>query len=130
MPKVLIVDDERSVVLLLRQMLNERGYDTCEAPNGLAGLKWFQSQFIDLIITDLKMPNMDGMTFLREVKRQEPATPVIILTAYGSPESATEAKESGAFTYLSKPFEMEELLRVVESLVGPGKSRNDLAFVS
>lgn len=130
MPKVLIVDDERSVVLLLRQILNERGYDTCEAPNGLAGLKWFQSQFIDLVITDLKMPNMDGMTFLREVRRQEPATPVIVLTAYGSPESAIEAKESGAFTYLSKPFEMEELLRAVESLVGPGKSRNDLAFVS
>lgn len=130
MPKVLIVDDERSVVLLLRQILNERGYDTCEAPNGLAGLKWFQSQFIDLVITDLKMPNMDGMTFLREVRRQEPATPVIVLTAYGSPESAIEAKESGAFTYLSKPFEIEELLRAVESLVGPGKSRNDLAFVS
>jgi len=130
MPRILIVDDERSVVLLIRQVLIERGYETCEAPNGLAGLKWFQSQFIDLIITDLKMPNMDGMTFLREVKRQEPTIPVIVLTVHGSPESASEAQECGAFTYLAKPFEMDELLRLIEGLVGPGKNAVSLACVS
>ena len=130
MPRILIVDDERSIVLLLRRILVEQGYETYEAPNGLAGLEWFQTQFIDLIITDLRMPHMDGMAFLREVKRQEPAIPVIVLTAYGSPESVAEAQEYGALTCLSKPFEMSELLRTIESAVGPGKNTVSLACVS
>lgn len=123
MARILIVDDERNIVLLLRQLFTECGYETCEAFNGLAGLKVFQSQFFDLVITDLRMPEMDGMSFLREVKLLEPEMPVIVLTAYDSPETAAEAKESGAYVYLTKPFQVEDLLSIVEAKLGARKSK-------
>lgn len=118
MARILIVDDERNIVYLLRQMFAEYGYETCEAFNGLAGLKAFQSQFFDLVITDLRMPKMDGMSFLHEIKLLDPAMPVIVLTAYDSPETAAEAKKKGAFVYLAKPFQMTDLMGIVETQLG------------
>lgn len=113
MARILIVDDERDIILMLRQLLTANGYDVRDATNGLAGLKLFQSQFFDLIITDVRMPTMDGMSFLKEVKRLDPVTPVIILTAYTSLETAAEAMEKGAFIYMGKPFHIEELLGAI-----------------
>lgn len=121
MARILLVDDEYSIVLVLRHLLTENGYEVCEAQNGLAALRLFQSLFFDLIITDLRMPRMDGMSFLREVKKLEPKTPVIILTAYDSPETAAEAQDSGAFVYLTKPFKLDTMLTIVNQLLGPGK---------
>lgn len=121
MAKVLIVDDERDIVFLMRHLLNEKGYEVSEAPNGLAALRLFQTQFFDLIITDVRMPCMDGMAFLREVKKLDPSTPVIVLTAYASLEAAVEAMESGAALYLTKPFNTDELLGVIERVLESGK---------
>ncbi len=103
---------------MLRQLLSANGYDVRDANNGLAGLKLFQDQFFDLVITDVRMPTMDGMSFLKEVKRLDPITPVIILTAYTSLETASEAMERGAFIYMGKPFRIEELLGAVNRAVG------------
>ena len=121
MAKILIVDDERDIVLVLRTLLTSNGYEVREASNGLAGLKMFQSQFFDLVITDLRMPTMDGMSFLREVKQLDPVTPVIILTAYTSLETAAEARERGALIYMGKPFQIDELLSVVNRAVSKNK---------
>jgi len=121
MAKILIVDDERDVVLVIRRLLAGVGHEVCEASNGLAALRLFQSQFFDLVITDLRMPAMDGMSFLQEAKKLDPLTPVVILTAFATPETAAAAMEGGAAIYLSKPFKANDLLDVVARLLGEGR---------
>jgi CheY-like chemotaxis protein len=125
MAKILIVDDEHDVVLVIRHLLRVGGHEVCAASNGVAALQLFQTQFFDLVITDLRMPAMDGMSFLHEVKKLDPVTPVIVLTAYASPETAAEAMAGGASIYLAKPFKSEELLDVVTRVLGA--SKNNLA---
>ena len=127
MAKILVVDDEQSVLTLLRYLLKENGYEICEAANGLAALKLFETQFFDLIITDVRMPCMDGMSFLREVKSLEPTTPVIILTAYDSVEVAVQAVENGAAIYLTKPFKGDELLNIIKRVLATGKGQKTAA---
>lgn len=122
MAKILIVDDERDIVIVLRHLLTEKGYEVREASNGLAGLSLFQTHFFDLVITDVRMPTMDGMAFLREIKQLMPATPVIVLTAYDSVETAIEATERGASIYMIKPFKVEELLDVIARVLTVKKS--------
>ena len=129
MAKILVVDDEQNVLTLLRYLLKENGYEICEAANGLAALKLFETQFFDLIITDVRMPCMDGLSFLREVKRLEPTTPVIILTAYDSVEIAVQAVENGAAIYLTKPFKGDELLNIIKRVLATGKGLKTAAPV-
>lgn len=123
MAKILIVDDERDIVLVIRTLLSQNGHESCEAPNGLAALRLFQSQYFDLIITDLRMPNMDGLAFLREIKKQDKDIPVIVLTAFAAPDTAAEAMEIGAAIYLPKPFKANELLHVINRVLGTGRKR-------
>ena len=123
MAKILIADDERNILLVVQRLLNENGYETAEATNGLAALELFQTQFIDLIITDLRMPRMDGMTFLNEVKKLDPEIPVIILTAYASDETAIGTMKGRVFVCLTKPFKADELLSTVERALGTGKDK-------
>ncbi len=123
MAKILVVDDELSVRLVIQCLLNEKGYETAEASNGLAALKLLETTLFDLIITDLRMPDMDGMNFLREAKKLEASPPVIILTAYTSIETAMEAMKSGVFNYLSKPFKANDLLSAVKNALDAGKSK-------
>ena len=120
MAKILIADDERSVLLLIQRFLNENGYETAEASNGLAALELFQTQFFDLIITDLRMPRMDGMTFLHEVNKLEPTIPIIILTAYAPTGTASETMKNYTSVYMTKPFKADELLNTVKCMLGTG----------
>ncbi len=120
MAKILIADDEQSVLLLIQRLLNENGYETAEAANGLAALELFQTQFFDLIITDLRMPRMDGMTFLHEVNKLEPAIPIIVLTAYAPTEAETETLKNCTSVYMAKPFKADELLNTVKSMLDTG----------
>jgi len=122
MAKILIADDERSVLLTIQHLLNANGYETVEATNGLAALEVFQTQFFDLIITDLRMPKMDGMTFLHEVRKLEPTTPIIILTAFASTEITAESMTNSSFVYLTKPFKTDELLNLVKRSLCTGKN--------
>ena len=123
MAKILIVDDDQNVRHLIKILLNENGYDTAEASNGLEALELFKNQFLDLIITDLRMPDMDGMAFLIEAKKREPETPVIILTAYASIETAIAALKNGVFNYMSKPFKSDDLLHAVKNALGEEKQK-------
>lgn len=122
MAKILIVDDEPDVVQMIRLLLKENGYEVSEAPNGLAALRLFQTHFFDMIITDLRMPCMDGMAFLHEVKKLDPAIPVLMLTAYDSPATAVDAMKGGASIYLAKPFQINQLLSIVKRLLAPAKA--------
>jgi len=114
MDKILIVDDEKKIRHILQIMLEQNGYKTDEAANGEEALKRIKTYHYAMVITDLKMPVMDGITLLREIKQVDPDYPVVVLTAYGSIESAVEAIKEGALDFITKPFEEEKILITVQ----------------
>ncbi len=113
MPSILIVEDEAKMLRLLQLRLTEDGFTTHTAADAEAGLKLVHPGAIDLVITDLKLPGMNGLEFLRAVKRVDAAIPVVVMTAYGSVETAVEAMKAGASDYLLKPFSLDEMSLVV-----------------
>jgi DNA-binding NtrC family response regulator len=113
MADILLIDDEKSVRTTLALMLQKMGYRVEEASSGTEGIDKFRTRFFDLIITDLKMEPMDGLAVLREVKILNPSSEVLVMTAYSTVESGVEAIKSGAYDYIQKPFEKDELLLLV-----------------
>jgi two-component system response regulator PilR (NtrC family) len=113
--KILIVDDELSMRELLSIMLRKEGYEVVTAENGELAIKALQSDIFDLVITDLKMPHMDGMTLLKLVKESSPDTIVIIITAFGTTEGAEKARNLGAYDYIGKPFNNDEIKLVIHN---------------
>jgi DNA-binding NtrC family response regulator len=114
--KILIVDDEHSIRETVSTVLNEEGYETEKASNGKEALELINKKDFDVIITDLKMPEIDGMALLRESFKQCPQTSVIIITAHASLESAIEALRMGAFDYIIKPFDFDDLILKLKRL--------------
>ncbi len=112
--KILVVDDEARILLLLQSLLKANGYAAATAKDGALALEMLKSDTYDLVISDLRMAPMDGMTLFREIKTLFPAMPVILLTAYASVETAIEAMKTGAFDYLTKPFKVDEMLATVK----------------
>ena len=109
MNTILIVDDERNYLLVLEALLSEEGYQVITAEGARAGLELLQENDLDVVITDMKMPGMDGMEFMEHIRQRQPDLPIIIMTAFGSVEKAVEAMRKGAFDYILKPFKNEEL---------------------
>jgi len=115
--RILIVDDEATIRDTLCTVLKEEGFDAESAENGRAALEKIQQNNYDLVITDLRMPEMDGLELLKAVKLNSPQTSVIIITAYGSMESAIEALRLGAFDYLIKPLDFDDVILRVRRLM-------------
>ena len=113
MTKILVVDDEARILLLLQSLLKANGFDAVTAKDGMQALELLKRDAFDLVISDLRMSPMDGMTLFREIKTLFPAMPVILLTAYASVETAIEAMKCGAFDYLTKPFKVDEMLATI-----------------
>jgi len=113
MPTILIVEDEAKMRRLLELNLGEDGFDTRSAADAEAGLEMLQRDPVDLVITDLKLPGMGGLEFLHAVKRMNAALPVIVMTAFGTVETAVEAMKAGASDYVLKPFSLAEMRMVV-----------------
>jgi two-component system, NtrC family, response regulator PilR len=113
--RILIVDDEKSMRELLSIMLRKEGYDVVTAENGEKALKALQTDIYDLVITDLKMPQMDGISLLKAVKDASPDTIVIIVTAFGTNEGAETARNLGAYDYIGKPFNNDEIKLVIQN---------------
>ncbi len=111
--QVLIVDDEPNLRKILSAQLSRDGYDVLTAEDGEQGLSLLREHHIDLVITDLKMPKVDGMTLLREALREDPDLPVVMITAHGTVDTAVEALKTGAFDYLTKPFDKDEVRQIV-----------------
>ena len=112
MAQVLIVDDESSVLFLLREVLEERGHAVLSATSGLEAAALSDLGKLDdveLLLTDFAMPELDGLGLMARLKRQNPELPVVLLTARGSERLAARAIKEGAFDYLPKPFELDEL---------------------
>jgi len=114
--RILIADDEPNLRRVLSAILQRDGYDVLVAEDGDQALSLVEST-IDVIITDLKMPGTDGMRVLEEVTRREPGIPVIMITAFGSVDNAVTAVKSGAFDYIEKPFEQEQIRQIVDKAV-------------
>ncbi len=107
---ILVVDDERAHRLMLRGHLEEAGYQVLEAGDGEAALELASHQPVDLVLLDVVMPRLDGMAVLPRLKALLPQSPILMMTAYGSIESAVQALKQGADDYLTKPLEVEEVL--------------------
>lgn len=115
MNRILIVDDEQSMRELLSILLRKEGYEVVTAENGATALKAVQREIFDLVITDLKMPQFDGIALLKSVKEVSPDTIVIIITAFGTTEGAERARILGAYDYIGKPFNNDEIKLVIHN---------------
>ncbi|HEX9112240.1 MAG TPA: sigma-54 dependent transcriptional regulator [Terriglobales bacterium] len=113
MPVILIVEDEAKMRRLLELNLGDDGFTTFSAEDAETGLKLLRENPIDLILTDLKLPGMNGLEFLQTIKRQNAALPVVVMTAFGSVETAVEAMKAGASDYVLKPFSLTEMRMVI-----------------
>jgi two-component system, NtrC family, response regulator AtoC len=111
--QVLIVDDEPNLRKILAAQLSRDGYEVMLAEDGEQGLALLREHHIDLVVTDLKMPKIDGMTLLRAALAEQPELPIVMITAHGTVDTAVEALKLGAFDYLTKPFDKDEVRQIV-----------------
>jgi two-component system NtrC family response regulator len=110
MDTILVVDDEVNYLTVMEELLGQAGYEVLTAAGGLEALKISAANDLDLVLTDMKMPKMNGIELLEELKRLYPDLPVMLMTAYGTVEKAVAAMKKGAFDYILKPFKNEEIL--------------------
>ena len=130
MAEILIVDDDQGMREFLEIMLTREGYSVSTASDAAKALARCQRGKYDLIITDLKMPKMDGIAFLRKVKDIAPETLVILITAYASGETAITAMHEGAYDYIEKDFEIDELKRIIRNaLTNKNVKKSDALFL-
>lgn len=114
MPRILLVDDEPSILSVLSTLLKAEGYEVVPSLGGEKARDLLNSEEFDLMLSDIRMTPVDGMELLRLVNQRDPNMPVIMLTAYGSVETAIEALKLGAFDYITKPFKVDELIITVQ----------------
>ncbi|PIE69181.1 MAG: DNA-binding response regulator [Deltaproteobacteria bacterium] len=117
MHTILVVDDEPNYQIVLSELLRDEGFEVFTADSGLAGMTIVQDTDLDLVLTDMKMPEMDGIEFLAKIKEFNKALPVILITAYAEVEQAVKAMHLGAFTYLAKPFSNDQLLASINKAI-------------
>jgi len=117
---VLVVDDEPRIRRIVEMALGDRGYRVLTAPSAEDALETLEGETVDAVVTDLQLPGRTGLELLADVKRERPALPVILITAFGTVETAVEAIKAGAFDYVLKPFSVEELESLVERALEAG----------
>jgi two-component system, NtrC family, response regulator PilR len=130
MPRILVVDDDQGMREFLEIMLTQEGYSVSTASDAGRALSRCRKEAFDLIITDLKMPKMDGIEFLREVKNLSPEALVILITAYATGETAVTAMHEGAYDYIEKDFAIDDLKKIIrDALAKKGVKRDDALFL-
>lgn len=122
--RLLLVDDEEGYVQVLAKRLGRRSIQVTAALSGSEGIQQLRRQDFDVAVLDLKMEDMDGIEVLRVFKRMDPEMPVIMLTGHGSEKSAREGLELGAFDYLTKPCDLEELVAKIREACQGGGGRS------
>ena len=114
---ILIIDDEKNYLLVLQTLLEDEGYTVTALSDPETALAFLQESEVDVVVTDMKMPRITGLDVLERVKKQWPYIPVLIMTAFGTIESAVETMKYGAFDYITKPFSNDELLLSIHNAV-------------
>jgi DNA-binding NtrC family response regulator len=122
--KILVVDDEEGARELFHTILTDEGYEVALASGGIEALALFKANPYNLIITDIKMPEMDGLQLLQEIRKTGSKTDVIMVTAYGEVESYLKAMSLGAAEYINKPIRIKELKRIVHKVLTEQKARS------
>lgn len=117
MNTILVVDDEPNYRIVFTELLRGEGFEVCTAQCGEEGISMIKKIALDLVITDMRMPGMDGLELLNEAKEINKDLPVIIVTAYGETEKLATAMQAGAFCYMSKPFNNDDLIVNVRKAV-------------
>lgn len=117
MKKILVIDDDDGVRTALSDLLRCKGYYICEASSGKDAIEMVKSEDFDIVLLDLMMPGMDGIDTLRELRRLNPKTRVIMITAFATVENAVDAIKKGASDYISKPFKTNELLVTIKRVL-------------
>jgi two-component system NtrC family response regulator len=117
METILIVDDEKNYLVVLSSFLSGEGYEPITADNAQQALDIVENTDLDLVLTDMKMPSMDGIELLKRIKEKSPDLPVVMMTAYGTVEKAVEAMQLGAFNFVLKPFQNETLKQIIRNAV-------------
>ena len=111
---VLVVDDQLEMAEMIADHLSEHGYEATAVSSGSAALQLLRTRCVDVLVTDLRMPGIDGLDLLTASVELDPSRTVILMTGYGTPATALEATVRGAFQYLTKPFRLETLVRILE----------------
>ncbi|KAF0221525.1 MAG: response regulator [Geobacteraceae bacterium] len=114
--RILVVDDEENARIGLSKLLSNEGFLVESVSNGFEALNYLRQQEVNLIVTDINMPEMNGITFLKELNKSFPKSNVIMITAYGGVESYIEAMNLGAFEYINKPVKIEELKSILKKI--------------
>ncbi|MBT0662844.1 response regulator [Geobacter pelophilus] len=114
--RILVVDDEENARYGLSKLLSNEGFTVDSVSNGFEALNFLRQQEVNLIVTDINMPEMNGITFLKELNKNFPNSNVIMITAYGGVESYIEAMNLGAFEYINKPVKIEELKSILKKI--------------
>ncbi|WP_456406878.1 sigma-54-dependent transcriptional regulator, partial [Caldithrix abyssi] len=113
--KILIIEDEKISRITLNDLLKKEGYDVSSVETGTEGLELFEREAFDLVLADLRLPGADGIEVLRQVKSKKPRTVVVLMTAYGTVDTAVQALKMGAYDYLTKPFTPDHLLNILRN---------------
>jgi len=117
MPTILVVDDELSMREFLKILLEKEGYEVSTASEATGAIDLVRNQNFDLVISDIKMPGMGGLSLLEKIKAINSTLPVIMITAFASPDNAVIAMKSGAFDYITKPFKVDEIIKIIKSAI-------------
>jgi DNA-binding NtrC family response regulator len=130
MKNILIVDDELNMRLVLSAMLKKEGFEVSSASNGREALQILQSTKTAVAITDLKMPDIDGMELLTRISELYPEIPVIMITAHGTIATAVEALKKGAFDYITKPFDLDDLKNIISKAIKTNTLKESELFIA
>jgi len=115
--KVLVIDDEQIVLNSVKRILGQAGFEVETTLKGRQGLEWALNKSYDIVLTDIRMPDIGGMLVLRDIKRAKPEVPVMIITGYANVQSAVQAMKLGAADYVEKPFTPDQLLKAVNRAI-------------
>lgn len=120
---ILVIDDESVIRATFKYLLEAAGYRVWVAEDGSEGLRIYHSEHPDLVITDLVMPNQDGLFTIRSLREESPNLPIIAMSGHTDPENADRPVESGAFCYISKPVDMDVLFGLIHDIIASGDGR-------
>jgi DNA-binding NtrC family response regulator len=127
--RILFVDDDKDILMMVEQYLNMQGYNISTVNSGLKALDLVKQQDVHIIFTDYKMPEFNGLELLAAVKKYNPEIEVIIVTGYGSMESAVQAMKFGSYDYLQKPFKLDHLKLIIDRIIEEKKIENKAALI-
>jgi len=126
-PRMLIADDEDSLRWVLEKGLRQAGYDVTTVTDGEAAVRAIEAEPFDLVFLDIRMPGLDGLTALERLREMRPDACVVVMTAHGTMDTAIQAMQRGAYDYLAKPFDLDEVLLLAERALAAGRLTQEVA---